>query len=407
VEPFGDRDYNLYNFSVCDDCRYGVASLDVQGTVLFDLGMSPEIYFLDTRAHPAAQNKGAFTFKHDEQQYLLINGLPGGCSGTATLYKFDGILLENLTQVDCLTDHIGSGFVVNGGFYLSNESGTFLYIVSGSSSVSIFWVDDSGPTLELIYLGTPTHAGMVRGKGIRVDQANGLAATASNYGTKLWDISTLDQPVELASWSPHPTTSMNVAAIRYPYLWVAKTGENKPFTFETMDPTHPRSMSQDFWLIDAAHEWNTYPYSFDVDAVFSNDGTALYVGRYSVLEVVSTTDCVPVPPTAAFSLSPAVPCPGDVLTVTNTSSGVWDRSAIWVRNGVGALVAGSTALHATTPISIQLTIPIDLSSSETFTAYVAVDSWGFPYNSGSPGVQLEARVISINRTPSAVILPGS
>ena len=38
VPPYGDRDYNLFNFSVCDNCRFGAAGFDVQGLVLWDFG---------------------------------------------------------------------------------------------------------------------------------------------------------------------------------------------------------------------------------------------------------------------------------------------------------------------------------------------------------------------------------
>ena len=46
IPNFGDSDYDLLSFSVCDDCRYGIANYKL-ATVLFDLGVGSVPHFVD------------------------------------------------------------------------------------------------------------------------------------------------------------------------------------------------------------------------------------------------------------------------------------------------------------------------------------------------------------------------
>ena len=77
------------------------------------------------------------------------------------------------------------------------------------------------------------------------------------------------------------------------------------------------------------------------------DGAAMYLSRYSVLQVIDPTACYgPVAPLADLTLSPQPAFPGDLLTVTNTSVG-GDRFATWLTDGPDAhtdtILAGSTS----------------------------------------------------------------
>ena len=78
IPPFGDVDTNLSDFSVCDDCRFGVGN-HRSGTILFDLGTGPSPSFGDMEFYDNTVVSGGFTFFYNGQQYLvaadLVNGL--------------------------------------------------------------------------------------------------------------------------------------------------------------------------------------------------------------------------------------------------------------------------------------------------------------------------------------------
>jgi len=109
----GDSDYDLIDFDVCDDCRYGILSHKVKRTVVFDLGAGA------TPSFPAGGYAfyrgvdlqiGGHAFSKDGQQYLLTAGLPGGCN-TTTLYTVDGV--SNLGFIDCV-EVGGAGLLLKG-----------------------------------------------------------------------------------------------------------------------------------------------------------------------------------------------------------------------------------------------------------------------------------------------------
>ena len=58
----GDSDYDLMNFSICDDCRYGIANFKL-ATVLFDLGTAAEpVLTADREYNPLVPSRFGFTF---------------------------------------------------------------------------------------------------------------------------------------------------------------------------------------------------------------------------------------------------------------------------------------------------------------------------------------------------------
>jgi hypothetical protein len=403
--PAAAREHNLFNVSMCDDCRYAVAHSESVASIFLDLGTGAEPSLATAMVQEGPRGMGSFTFSHNDQQYLIINNLPGGCDTglirpKATLFELNGIGENQQAMVSCVETTGGNSFEVYGGHYLADESGAFLYLVDSTSHVHIYEIDDSGEELALIYRSSPMVASMVNGKGLRVDVANHLAATASNFGVTLWDISDPANPSEVASWSPS-TGSMNLVAIAYPYLWVGSKATQRALTYDIEDPAHPQPLHHDFWDPD---EWSSFDYSAVFDAVFSRDRSTLYLARFSILSAIGFIECPPVPPTAVLGINPDIAYPDDTVTVTNLSSGPWLRSAIWVTGVGGQTVAGSSSLSESTGDTVQFTIPLQLTGNQTYTAHVAVENDDFPFDAQTPGQQLASQVIGAERRPAATIV---
>ena len=72
IPNVGDSDYDMVSFSVCDDCRWGIANFKV-ATVLFDLGAGPTPEFADSSAYyDAALVQGGFTFEVDKEKIVVF-----------------------------------------------------------------------------------------------------------------------------------------------------------------------------------------------------------------------------------------------------------------------------------------------------------------------------------------------
>ena len=81
----------MVNFTVCDDCRYGMASYKA-ATVLFDLGTGTTPNFVAVHKNFSANLiQGGFTFKVGAQQYLVAASLgvspPPPDSPIRTIYR--------------------------------------------------------------------------------------------------------------------------------------------------------------------------------------------------------------------------------------------------------------------------------------------------------------------------------
>jgi PKD repeat protein len=410
TEPAADNDYQLYNFSVCDECRYGVASLGTAGTVIFDLGTGSVPAFSESMTlHSAGNNRGAFTFMYKHHQYMVVNSHPGGCdpdqpTPRATLFLLEGTTAAEATNLQCLVTASGDSFIVDGGIYLRGTAGDFIYLVSKSHDVYIYKLLGSGSDLVLTFQSSPFKSVIYQGSGLRADPSNRYLIAAYSEPT-LWDISgaNMANPALLADLAPLVDQPVTIAAISYPVVWLGKKASPDAYTFDITDPTAPTPLDQSFW--SAEQEWNSIPYLANFDAVFSDDGTALYLARYSVVEQISTGACSSSDgqPVAGITLAPASLFPGDTVTVSDTSTGEVERRAIWINDDFDTTVAGSTVLDQLTDTTLELALPADLYSSQTYTAHVAVESTEFPFNPSDPGVQLATAPVTIDRSPTATI----
>ena len=318
VGNVGDSDYDLLNYSVCDDCRWGVANFK-RGMVLFDLGTTSTPQFGSFKIHSDSNVvPGAFTFKHDGTQYLIAEPVAGvgSCpTGDSTLYKFAGVTETDLTYVGCVdpgetvTTQIVGGHYVDGILYLGDKT-TRVYQFEAQGLLS---------TISLNYMGQPFIAYMIKDKGLALDRTAGIALEANSKGMTVYDISDPSSPSPLGN----VPGDFNRAAVSYPIAWVAKKGfEHTEKTFNISNPASPQPLDQDFW--DASHAYN-YPDSYCAEiqgATFSADGSVLYLSRYSVLQMADFTLCAgPVSPVAQVDVSPSPVFPGQQVTITNTSLG--------------------------------------------------------------------------------------
>jgi hypothetical protein len=402
--PIDSHGYNLYNFSFCDDCRYGLASFSSAGTVLIDLGEGPAPSLTALEHYPDSRGQGGFTFNHGNQQYMILTGFPGGCgSATAwpepTLFKVNGITDDDLTVVDCVSSTDGTSLRVVGGHYLAKDTAAYLYLVDDTSRVHIFEVEDGATGPNLVYQSTPMTAAMIHGKGLRIDPAHQLAVSSNQLETTLWDISEPGSPAQLVSFVPEPRP-MNLAAIGYPYLWLGSKGNQTVVTYDISDPADPQLIDSDLW--DPA-DWDIIE-SRVFDAVISRDRSALYLARDSVLAQVNLGSCFTSPPTADLAVSPNPVYPDESIKVTNLSAGQWQRSAIWITNAADEVVAGHQAMSESTEQTLTMSISRELTSTQSYTAHVAVESDQVPFNESEPGSQLISRPIKIDRRPAVSIL---
>jgi hypothetical protein len=411
VPNVGDSDYDMLSFSVCDDCRYGIANFK-GATVLFDLGTgSTPIFGPFHENDQATQVKGGFTFKVGSQQYLVASSLgsypcPGNDSG---LYEFNGIDEAGNPRRQCLDGSDGPPQIANGVRVEGTDPPVF-YMADLFDRINIYRLRTS-PTLGLDHLGNGgiVRANMQRGSGIDFDEAAGLAAVAS-FGNLMiydigWDIGTPVAPILLSIRDLTTLPSANAVAFKYPVVQVStQYSADPPLTFDATTPTNPVPVDQDFWDPGQPPNnlgscvWNNH-------TVFSGDGTAMYLSRYSAFQVIDPTGCSgPIQPIANLSMSPQPAFPGDLLTVTNTSVN-GDRFATWITDGPSAhgdaILAGSTTLGG--GASLDYTLPGDISADDVFWAHAAVETDNFPYVPGGTPGQIESGQIVIDRTPDAVI----
>jgi hypothetical protein len=297
--PVGDHDWMHRNFSVCDDCRYGAAQLWLAGTVLFDLGTGSQPAFTAIEHYDvdSADVEGIFTFSHLDQQFLVATDHPGGCgSGSAdpqaTLFKLDGISGADLTNLQCLETDPGDSFHVQNGLYLPGSTGTYVYLLESTTyDVDIYGISGAGDTLQLSYVAQPFKAYSRQGSAIRADLDSDMLVTSIPSGSPvIYDISDPGTPAALSSPGAFDAylggAQVSRVAISSSLVWFGVPVDSEAFTFDITDPSNPVPFYQSFW--DPANPWNSYDYLGNYDAVLSPDGSALYLARHSVLEVIST-----------------------------------------------------------------------------------------------------------------------
>jgi len=364
---FGDRDYNLFNFSVCDGCRWGVASFEQLGAVLFDLGVGQTPAFGDHVQYSSATSKGAFTFSFAGSQYLLINGMPNGDPGSpapANLFLVNGIEPGQQARL-ARVDVAGSPITVLGGVMVESTSGTFIYVFDTSLMGHIFRLEGSGDSLQLSYQGSPFIASMVHSRGFRVDATGTMAAAVWGNNAALYDLSIGDQPQVVAWWTPSTSVQMTSVALAYPFVWMGKKGSQVNRVYRLDRAGGPELVDPGFW--EPQQPWNAYPLTYDYDGVTSADGSALYLGRYAVMETISLAGCAAGCTVVVSPSSLSVASAGGVatLSVTTEDGCPWTAvsNASWIQVTEGASGSGSG------PVTLQ--VAANTGPSRTGTVSVA------------------------------------
>ncbi len=423
VPPWGDRDYNLFNFSVCDDCRFGAAGFDAQGLVLWDFGTGAQPSFTSSLRYPEAVAYGAFTFSYNNQQYLVAP-VSSQCQGSA-LVTFDGIEPTGLGLVQCVTSVGGTPLTVDAGFWLDDTVAGddvvgYVYLLDSSSrNVHMFSVRIQGGHPHLTPEGAVMQAVWILDHGFDIVEDPPapwppVAVSAEDGGLRVWDLSDPSAPELIFNMTlTYPSTATSVE-VAYPYLYVGTMGtvaDGSGHLFDVSNPYEPQEVDAGFW--STSQPWNAYGFMANQGGAFTADGEWLFLARSSVLERFHV-ECVVQPPVASFVVSPGVAFPGDTVTITNTTAGQYTTSAMWVTGASGFVMAGSGAMSSTTPPTLQFPVPLDLGESP-YTAHVAVarppefpcdDPLGHPELCGG---QISTGVLNVDSQPEAVleILPAA
>jgi len=411
IPNVGDSDYDMVNFTVCDDCRYGMANYKA-ASVLFDLGTASTPSFVaEYKNFSANLIQGGFTFKYGVQQYVVAASLGSSpCANNKSgLYEFNGVDEAGNPLLECL-DVSGSGTEIVNGLYLESANLPVLYMADRFDRFRIFQIQPS-PTFGLDYVGNGgiDRANMARGYGAAADEAAGLMAVANAGGLFIYDIGhTSGSPASpiLRSTTTLPALgNANAVAVKYPIVHVSQQyAADAPLTFDVSNPSSPVPLDQNFW--DPSYPWNNLgACMWNNHAVFSLDGSALYLSRYSVLQVFDPAACQgSVPPQANLDLDPQPAFPGDLITVANTS--VWGNEfATWITDGpdphASTILAGTISFSSAT--TLPFVLPGDMEASSVVYAHAAVQQTGYPFVPGSTPDQIETRQIAIDRTPDVAI----
>jgi len=207
----GDSDYDLTQFDVCDECRYGVFAHKVKRTVVFDLGSGAVPTFpggvYGIFQVPADLSLGGYVFLKGGQQYLIAADIPGGCVGSSGLYTLDGV--GNAGLIECI-EIGGSPLFVRGLQTLNTAGGImYLYAAAGNGPVHVFRADGAGAFLDLVYQDSP--AGMFgRRYELSID-ANNLRAASANINDSTVSIWSLADPAHPALQDVIPATATIVS----------------------------------------------------------------------------------------------------------------------------------------------------------------------------------------------------
>ena len=295
----GDLDYPIrYGFSVCDDCRYGVARGIVE-TVVFDLGtgIEPRLNRYDVYDHDV---DGIMTWKVGDDQFVMfdywINQSPS-CVRNA-IYKIHA--MDNLEEVSCLD--FGSTEIVKSGF---QENG-LVYIVSSWNKVHIFQPELNG-SLTRVGPNEEIRAGFGWGN-VGVNTSGSLLAAAWYPNVRLYDISNPNSVVLLSTTASYSNMLAMGDSLLATFLQGQKTQTK---LYDISNPYSPQEISNDIFS-DPANPWNSHGCILDHGASFESNDRALYLARYQALQVFDILDCAqptPTPtPTATQTLTPGIFC---------------------------------------------------------------------------------------------------
>lgn len=396
----GDSDYDVMNFDVCDDCRYGVMDHKVAGVVLFDLGTgaTPEVR---DWAKYGILNQGSVTFKVGTQQYVVAVVPDGNCGNASGLWAINNI--DSPTFLQCL-EADGAPFKVSGGVSFKHSTGTYLYLGGGIlGDTRVFQASGTGTGLRLTHTATP--AGMKGRTGqLSVDRNYNILASAvfADRVIRFWDVATNPaNPSPKTSWTMSATAgSVKLASASSSsplVMWYSAAGWlNATRTF-LIDPVNgPEPFDNGFWT-DLTEPHNEFQKCVpDMDGSLSRDGSALYLSRFSTHQVFDLSECMgPTPAVADVTVSPSTVFPGGQVTVRDNTAGSYDRWAVWIEAN-SSFVAGDQTPSATNSHTLNYTIPKDVAEGVNYTGRVRVESDDLP-----PTLATDSAPIGINRAPLA------
>lgn len=283
VPPPSDQDYILMGWSQCDDCRWGIAGYNTQGTVLWDAGTGNSPLFGDSRRYQDAGTLGGFAWVYQGRQYV-VSRVPPGCQGWSVA-EITGIEVSNLRVVQCVADSTGSPIGVDAGFWMpETDSGGWLYLLDSSlRRVHPYRVVAQGTDPHLIAHPWTINAVCLRDCGLGIAWPERRAVSVYSDGMRVWDVWDPTAPVLLSVTSLPITAPAMSVEVRWPYAYVstmAGVSTGSTHLFDLTDPAHPSELTPEFW--DSAQPWNSFNWMSNKGGVWWGDN--LYLARYSVGE---------------------------------------------------------------------------------------------------------------------------
>ncbi len=419
-----DIDQNLVTFAVCDDCRYGIAAFGIEGQVLFDLGTgsTPSLSTSHQIAEYAAGTtswKYVATFKTDDgAQYVIGRGVDVSCSGDNGVARIAGVNTSDLTGVGCLeADGVAVKPLRTWEVRGSNQN-RYLYILTATETLELFRIVTSvGGSMPLQWIGTVA-TGLGDGQAsVDIDTGNLMLAVQTTSGMNLYQLQDPDggnptgKTALVTGYDPpsgigYPSV---LGAIQYPFVWIAKRGGQDAALIDIANPSNPQEIEPGFW--DPTNPWNDYSpdgCQHDVFGHFVSSGTStvLFLAQFSILQGIDVSACGSAEPTARLEITPGEVFPGDTITVRNISTGSWTRSALWIEDEAGTVVAGHQSLQVPNDPdndTVTFQVPLALASTASYTAHVIVESDDYPWDPGHPAGQTTSEAVAIDRAPEAQI----
>jgi len=302
---FGDRDHNLLRFVTGEDCRFGIAAYESLGIAIFDLGdgevsafgyglsFSPFTKHLDWNVNMAA----GVTFMAGGHQFWV------GPKPTTGLLSYDAGYLEIAgTTADDITVLVPELTLPDGKTFEAWYGARYqnvLYVGAWSKGVpgfaGIAVIDISQPFAPEVVtassaLGHPRVAFAVTETGLLITA--GFAATAGQL--LVHDASTSPlSPQLLTNWVT-PYEEIEFISAHWPYLYMVSSVDNpspdppnRLYFIDLVDMSDmyaPVLIEHDFLNDPAAEHNQELHLGNQYGGVFSPDGTAMYLARYSELQ---------------------------------------------------------------------------------------------------------------------------
>ena len=296
IENLGDSDYDLVNYSLCDDCRYGIANFKL-ATVLFDLGTAAEpVLTTDHEYDPVVASRFGFTFTYGGTQYVLSDdledefGTPIHCaSGGTPLIRMDGIYPSDLTKVGCLDDGAGGPFEVANGHQVTGTP--FVYLGGQWGGAFVYELVGGSPP-ELVRRAILSTTASVKNKGLEIDPVSGYAALADGNSVTVWDI--FPDPGDPELIGTYDTGALvSTVAIRYPFVFAARRlsfESEHLFLIEDFLTGGLTPIDPEFWQVPNAQN-PLFECEKIMGGTFSTDGTHLYTGGWTASKMFDLTGC--------------------------------------------------------------------------------------------------------------------